>query len=109
MAELCEHVGADWSEIAPSLKLDRRIGPYSYLAPGLGIAGGNLERDLATVRRLGAAHGTDTGIVEAWMANSRWRKGWAARTLKRSEEHTSELQSIIRISYAVLCLKKKKN
>src|SRR3546814_4825126 len=28
--------------------------------------------------------------------------------LFRSEEHTSELQSIMRISYAVLCLKKKK-
>src|SRR3546814_8462237 len=27
---------------------------------------------------------------------------------KRSEEHTSELQSLIRISYAVFCLKKKK-
>src|SRR3546814_9008407 len=27
----------------------------------------------------------------------------------RSEEHTSELQSLIRISYAVFCLKKKKN
>src|SRR3546814_4688335 len=27
---------------------------------------------------------------------------------KRSEEHTSELQSLMRISYAVLCLKKKK-
>src|SRR3546814_1200843 len=30
--------------------------------------------------------------------------GWAAR----SEEHTSELQSLMRISYAVFCLKKKK-
>src|SRR3546814_10100364 len=28
--------------------------------------------------------------------------------LNRSEEHTSELQSLMRISYAVLCLKKKK-
>ena len=82
MAEICEHVGADWSEIAPSLKLDRRIGAYSYLAPGLGLAGGNLERDLATVMRLGEAHGTDTGIVKAWVHNSGWRKGWAARTLK---------------------------
>src|SRR3546814_2088207 len=27
----------------------------------------------------------------------------------RSEEHTSELQSLMRISYAVLCLKKKRN
>src|SRR3546814_2621014 len=29
--------------------------------------------------------------------------------LQRSEEHTSELQSLMRISYAVFCLKKKKN
>src|SRR3546814_2501443 len=30
------------------------------------------------------------------------------RALSRSEEHTSELQSLMRISYAVFCLKKKK-
>src|SRR3546814_4984274 len=30
-------------------------------------------------------------------------------TVNRSEEHTSELQSLMRISYAVFCLKKKKN
>src|SRR3546814_4621947 len=30
----------------------------------------------------------------------------AARTRPRSEEHTSELQSLMRISYAVFCLKK---
>src|SRR3546814_2587952 len=29
--------------------------------------------------------------------------------INRSEEHTSELQSLMRISYAVFCLKKKKN
>src|SRR3546814_6326694 len=30
------------------------------------------------------------------------------RKVRRSEEHTSELQSLMRISYAVFCLKKKK-
>src|SRR3546814_2960808 len=34
--------------------------------------------------------------------------GYAARNLGRSEEHTSELQSLMRISYAVFCLKTKK-
>src|SRR3546814_3870186 len=36
---------------------------------------------------------------------------WAhfRRKIFRSEEHTSELQSLMRISYAVFCLKKKKN
>src|SRR3546814_2576449 len=33
----------------------------------------------------------------------------AAEVGGRSEEHTSELQSLMRISYAVFCLKKKKN
>src|SRR3546814_5546910 len=31
------------------------------------------------------------------------------KDMPRSEEHTSELQSLMRISYAVFCLKKKKN
>src|SRR3546814_7172697 len=31
------------------------------------------------------------------------------RNVRRSEEHTSELQSLMRISYAVFCLKKKNN
>src|SRR3546814_5689074 len=34
--------------------------------------------------------------------------GLARRHQQRSEEHTSELQSLMRISYAVFCLKKKK-
>src|SRR3546814_10580632 len=33
----------------------------------------------------------------------------AVRRSRRSEEHTSELQSLMRISYAVFCLKKKNN
>src|SRR3546814_10299418 len=37
----------------------------------------------------------------------RW-KAAAAPLVERSEEHTSELQSLMRISYAVFCLKKKK-
>src|SRR3546814_2553285 len=33
----------------------------------------------------------------------------AARAIRRSEEHTSELPSLMRTSYAVFCLKKKTN
>src|SRR3546814_10578760 len=37
-----------------------------------------------------------------------WSKSITAAGTRRSEEHTSELQSLMRISYAVFCLKKKK-
>jgi UDPglucose 6-dehydrogenase len=82
LAELCEAIGADWSEITPALKLDRRIGQFSYLAPGLGIAGGNLERDLATVCRLADRHNTDSGVVKAWIHNSKHRRDWVVRTVR---------------------------
>lgn len=83
LAEVCEAIGADWNEIAPALRLDRRIGPHAYLKPGLGIAGGNLERDLVTVRTLAARHGTDDRIVAAWQGNSVYRRDWALRRVQR--------------------------
>src|SRR3546814_4978747 len=43
-------------------------------------------------------------------SNASWQVSEACcPSLSRSEEHTSELQSLMRISYAVFCLKKKKN
>ncbi len=84
LAELCERIDADWAEIAPALRLDARIGPSAYLTPGLGIAGGNLERDLATVIRFGERKGSHTGVIGSYLDNSRHMKDWAYRTLKRA-------------------------
>lgn len=82
LSELCENIGADWGEIVPALKLDKRIGPYAYLKPGLGIAGGNLERDLATICRLSGDFGTDAEVVRSWLRNSRYRRDWVLRILQ---------------------------
>src|SRR3546814_4263460 len=49
-------------------------------------------------------------FVEALIAHRAAREAQILKCLDaaRSEEHTSELQSLMRISYAVFCLKKKK-
>src|SRR3546814_3084483 len=63
-------------------------------------AGADLDR-VATAL---AASYVLVGVIESWNRT-------VAVTLElidRSEEHTSELQSLMRISYAVFCLKKKK-
>lgn len=82
LAEMCEHIGADWEEIAPALRLDKRIGQHAYLSPGLGLSGGNLERDLNTLVKLGRCHATDTGVVDACLANSRYRRDWVFNCLQ---------------------------
>src|SRR3546814_6034041 len=70
------------------------------------------RRFLERVRKNGGVHkifGED-GITRYFFINSgaliNARQAEAA--IGRSEEHTSELQSLMRISYAVFCLKKKK-
>src|SRR3546814_1201958 len=58
-----------------------------------------------------------TTLFRSCIKNERTRSPWAptrsrreasSTSATRSEEHTSELQSLMRISYAVFCLKKKK-
>jgi UDPglucose 6-dehydrogenase len=84
MADLCEEVGADWSEMVPALKLDRRIGPAAYIRPSLGVAGGNLERDLVTLRQLGARHDVETTYLDALQAANDARFDWVHRKLWES-------------------------
>src|SRR3546814_1417544 len=61
--------------------------------------GGGLQRDAAAEIRKRRA-------LPRWLIQGQGQ-GW--RQPERSEEHTSELPSLMRISYAVFCLKKKKN
>src|SRR3546814_2771955 len=92
--------------------------PWSDMAPSIGA----LEREgrLEKARRLLADSGADALLIGAG-ASLRYFAGvpWGASERLvamllplvgdpiRSEEHTSELQSLMRISYAVFCLKKK--
>src|SRR3546814_2588397 len=46
-------------------------------------------------------------LIDGGQANQLGAEAW--QQINRSEEHTSELQSLMRISYAVFCLKKKKH
>src|SRR3546814_982202 len=69
--------------------MSRWLGPIAGIAAGLGIA--------ALLSHLGLS-GAFAEFLSSMLLIG----------LVRSEEHTSELQSLMRISYAVFCLKKKK-
>ena len=85
LSEICEKVGAEWGDIAETLKLDKRIGPHAYLKPGLGISGGNLERDMQTVKNIAFEHGALVKLLDAEIADSNYRSMWALRTFKKLE------------------------
>src|SRR3546814_3976608 len=62
---------------------------------------------IASPRRYGQRR-QRAGRPRCAFARTEESPGSTETTVPRSEEHTSELQSLMRISYAVFCLKKKK-
>ncbi len=83
LADLCEVTGASMTAMLPALRSDRRIGPHAYIRPGLGLAGGNLERDLVQLRELAASHGTDEGLPALILERSAARYAWLTRAVDR--------------------------
>src|SRR3546814_7540743 len=67
---------------------------------------------VSEIRRLFARRGLETVAVLGDLAGAPFAVGdhqlYLIFEKRRSEEHTSELQSLMRLSYAVFCLKKKK-
>src|SRR3546814_5788949 len=113
---------SDWSSDVCSSDLQGRIALEKFLAEGKYqvqrhdgdnygfIAFEDFVRDPEAHPRK-----TESGKFEIYcrQLNARSKAyGWSevppiAKYIPRSEEHTSELQSLMRISYAVFCLKKK--
>ena len=79
LSALCEKIGANWAEIVPALQLDKRIGRNAYLKPGLGLAGGNLERDLNILDNLTTQHKIENTQIKAWLKTSEIQKNWLYR------------------------------
>src|SRR3546814_6039551 len=100
---------SDWSSDVCSSDLDdRRNVALRGGRSGVGRAGGAAWPAAGRGRRIHAPR------LRQWEARSHRRRGAGRphpgrhRSAARSEEHTSELQSLMRSSYAVFCLKKKK-
>ncbi|OUU62647.1 MAG: hypothetical protein CBC22_03920 [Alphaproteobacteria bacterium TMED62] len=81
LAEISKVIGANWDEILPTLKLDKRIGKNAYLNPGLGLSGGNIERDLTTLNNIGEKKDANTEFIKTIIKHSKYSKKWLLKTV----------------------------
>lgn len=75
-----------WRNIRAALSLDKRIGRYSYLSPGLGISGGNIERDLQSFRNLLSKKNKDFSFISNIQNYSSKFKNWILDNLPKGSK-----------------------
>ena len=81
LSEYCENEGADWDDVRNALMSDKRIGKYAYLRPGLGISGGNLERDLRTLLKFNDIKKEYKNLLNLFSKISKIRNDWVLSKL----------------------------
>jgi UDPglucose 6-dehydrogenase len=102
ISEICEKIDANWNDISIALKLDKRIGKYAYLEPGLGISGGNLERDLYTLQKLLDSNRLNNRYIQELKNKSISRKLWILNIVKKlKKKYQFKNISILGLAYKI--------
>ncbi len=83
IARVCEHVGADSSEVTAGLKSEPRIGPRAYLGAGGPFAGGTLARDVVTLTQLGEKLGIPLTLIPAIKQSNDEHRAWICQRLQK--------------------------
>ena len=102
--EIANKIGANWDNVKQALYLDKRIGKYAYLNPGLGISGGNIERDLQTLATSSAMSAKPYNLFSGFLLSSKSQKNWIIKTI---QELVSANDS--KFSFGILGLAYKEN
>src|SRR3546814_8903716 len=102
-------IGTQRSAVTRRSKCHAQCAPESALLPRSGRRWREAPDEGASAASLLLGFGVDQKHASLRSHPLICPSGVFSRKRERSEEHTSELQSLMRISYAVFCLKKKKD
>ena len=105
LSKVCEKIDANWQDIIPALKLDKRIGKSAYIHPGLGISGGNIERDIFALRRIVEKEKFFNLLPKSFEKISRLMRDWIFELLKKK----SFIKKDIKLGILGLAYKAKTN
>lgn len=102
LAKIVKKLNGNWEDLEKAIRLDKRIGKFAYLNPGLGISGGNLERDLYNISQIAKQNNISHDLFKIWKKNSVKQKSWASSFYNNEFKKNKNLRiGILGLAYKI--------
>ena len=98
LSEVSNFYNARWNKIINAVKLDKRIGKNGYYKPGLGISGGNIERDIKTLKKISFKKNIYKKLPEFLITSNNYYKNWITRIIFKEKKNKKKI-SILGLTY----------
>lgn len=85
LSEIANFYKSSWNRIIRAVTMDKRIGKHGYFRPGLGISGGNIERDIQTLNRITKANKITNKLPEFYIKSNSYSRNWINKIITKQK------------------------
>lgn len=81
LSEIAQTYRSNWNRIINAVSMDKRIGNDGYYKPGLGISGGNIERDIQTLNKITIQNKINNKLPEFYIKSNNYSRNWVNKII----------------------------
>jgi len=81
LSEIAQTYQSNWNRIINAVSMDKRIGNDGYYKPGLGISGGNIERDIQTLNKITIKNKINNKLPEFYIKSNNYSRNWVNKII----------------------------
>ena len=81
LSEIAKTYQSNWNRIINAVSMDKRIGNDGYYKPGLGISGGNIERDIQTLNKITIKNKINNKLPEFYIKSNNYSRNWVNKII----------------------------
>ena len=98
LSEISNYYNSNWDRIIHAVTMDKRIGNQGYFKPGLGISGGNIERDIQTLNKITKFNKIKNRLPEFYIRSNNYSRNWINKIITKQKIRNKKI-SILGFTY----------
>ncbi len=98
LSEIANCYKSNWNRIIKAVTLDKRIGKEGYFKTGLGISGGNIERDIQSLNRITKVNKIKNNLPKFFINSNNYSRNWVNKIIMKQKIANKKV-SVLGITY----------